>query len=71
MREQLENDASVYYFGRARALAAAGGNRVEVGMGCSSLYLLPGVCVRCVRCVCCVCYSFCVPCVLLLSEFLC
>ena len=50
---------------------AAGGNRVEMGMGCSSLSLLPGVCVRCVRCVCCVCYSFCVPCVLLLSEFLC
>ena len=37
-------------------------------MGCSSLSLFPGVCVWCVRCVWCVCYSFCVPCVLLLSE---
>ena len=71
MREQLENDALAYYFGRARALAAAGGNRVEVGMGGSSLSLLPGVCVRCVRCVWCVCYSFYVPCVLLLSAFMC
>ena len=68
MRQQLENDALAYYFRRARAWRrpVATGWRWAWGVARYPCGLRTVRAVRVVR----VCYSFCVPCVLLLSEFL-